>query len=170
MRFFLPDSSGAAVEGLAIAFLQRGQADEASLIFPFDGNMLSAFYLIIQCPQLLQKCFKGLRLLLQNSIDILAENISVFHSARVVCSFCTLPVWLRSNNRKAVFQADQITDSLQGNAGQPEVFELSGSVNGSGIEDNVVMNMSPIGMSCYDKGIALSNYIPILIYRCCNPI
>lgn len=63
---------------LGIAFLQRGQADEAGLIFPFDRDVLSVFYLIIQCPQLLQKCFKGLRLLLQNSIDILTEYISVF--------------------------------------------------------------------------------------------
>ena len=97
---------------LGITFLQRGEADEAGLIFPFDGDVFSVFYLIIQCPQLLKKCFKGLRLLLQNGIDILTENIPVFHSARVVRSFCTLSVWLRSNNRKAVFQTDQITDSL----------------------------------------------------------
>lgn len=35
---------------LGIALLQRGQADEAGLIFPFDRDVLSAFYLIIQCP------------------------------------------------------------------------------------------------------------------------
>lgn len=102
---------------LGIAVLQRGQADEAGLVFPFDRDVFSVFYLIIQCLQFLQKCFEGLRFLLQNSIDILTKNISVFYSARVVCSFCTLPIWLRSNYGKAVFQANQITDFLQGNAG-----------------------------------------------------
>lgn len=97
LAFLLPEKMGTQIR-LGIAFLQRGQADEAGLIFPFDRDVFSVFYLIIQCPQFLQKCFEGLRLLLQNSIDILAENISVFHSPRVVRSFCTFPVWLWSNN------------------------------------------------------------------------
>ena len=61
--FLLPEEINSQI-CLGIAVLQRGQADKTGLIFPFDGNMLSAFYLIIQCPQLLQKCFKGFRLLL----------------------------------------------------------------------------------------------------------
>ena len=114
--FLLPQEMRSQIR-LSITFLQRGQADEAGLIFSYDRKVLSAFYLIIQCLQLLQKCFKGLRLLLQNSIDILTKDISVFYSARVVCSFCTLPIWLRSNNGKAVFQANQIADFLQGDTG-----------------------------------------------------
>lgn len=44
--FLLPEEMSSQIR-LGIAFLQRGQSDEAGLIFPFDGNMLSAFYLII---------------------------------------------------------------------------------------------------------------------------
>ena len=114
--FLLPEEMSSQIR-LGIAFLQRGQANEAGLIFPFDINMLSEFCLIIQCPQFLQKCFKEFRLLLHNSIDILTKNISVFYSARVVRSLRTLPVWLRNNNGKTVFQTDQIADFLQGDTG-----------------------------------------------------
>ena len=46
--FLLPEEMSSQIR-LGIAFLQRGQADEAGLIFPFDRDVLSVFYLIIQC-------------------------------------------------------------------------------------------------------------------------
>lgn len=60
-------------------------------------------------------------------------------------------VRLRGNHGKPVFQTDQITDTLQGKAGQPEVFELPGGINGCGIENDMIMHMGSIRVRCHDK-------------------
>ena len=42
---------------------------------------------------------------------------------------------------------------LQGNAGEPEVFELPASVHGRRIKDDVVVYMGPVRVSCHNEGV-----------------
>ena len=52
-----------------------------------------------------------------------------------------------------MLQADKIAQLLQRQAGAPEVLKFFRAVHRSGIEDNVVMDMSPVCVRCHDKGV-----------------
>lgn len=49
--------------------------------------------------------------------------------------------------------ANQIADFLKRYPGTAKIPKLSAAIHGCGIEDYVIMNVSPIRTSCYDKGI-----------------
>ena len=123
---------------LCISFPQRGQANKPRLIFPLDRNMLAALYLIAQILQFFEQLIKGTEILLQDGVDGIAQEISVFDSVRIGRAFCPLLIRFRGDYRESVFKTDQVADPLQSNTRQPEVFELPGFIQGSGIEHDVV--------------------------------
>ncbi len=72
-----------------------------------------------------------------------------------------------------MFETDEITESLQSECDIPGVFELAVTSEARGIKDDVVMDMSPIGMGGYDKsmipfGEAHGSFVTHLIgfFRC----
>ena len=52
-----------------------------------------------------------------------------------------------------MLQADPVADLLQGHIGTMEIAELPPAVQGSGIENDVVMNVRPISMRGYNEGV-----------------
>lgn len=67
-----------------------------------------------------------------------------------------------------MFQTDQVAQSLNGQSGIIEVLKFVGAVQRSGVEDDMVVYMSAVGMGCNDKrmfsfGKALCQFIPNLI-------
>ena len=52
-----------------------------------------------------------------------------------------------------MLQADHIAQSLNGKTGEEEVIELPGGVQGGGVIDNVVMNVSLVDVSRHNEGV-----------------
>ena len=64
-------------------------------------------------------------------------------------------VRLRCNDGQSVFQTDEITHFLKCETGTPEVSEFSSSIEPGGIEDDVIVDVGPVGMSRdYERVIA----------------
>ena len=68
-------------------------------------------------------------------------------------SLLSLGIRNRLDHRQAVLYTDQITDFLKCDPGPSEVSELFLSIDGGGIEDYMIMDMSAIGMSRNNEGI-----------------
>lgn len=72
-----------------------------------------------------------------------------------------------------MLKADNVAESLQCDSRKPEVTKLPITIQIGRIENDMVMNMSPIHMSCNDKSVfsfceSHSSFIPDLIcfFRC----
>ena len=52
-----------------------------------------------------------------------------------------------------MLQAEYIAQPLQCQSGQMKILKLPGTIQGSGVEDDMVMDMCPVGMSRYDESI-----------------
>ena len=50
-----------------------------------------------------------------------------------------------------MLQADNVAESLQGNSGKPKVPELPVTIQIGGIENDMIMNMSPVHMRRHNK-------------------
>lgn len=50
-----------------------------------------------------------------------------------------------------MLQTDNIAESLQCNPRKPEITKLTVAFQICGIENDMIMNMSPVHMSCHDK-------------------
>ena len=76
---------------------------------------------------------------------------------RGLCPFwhTTFPrkVRLRCNDGQSVFQTDEVAHFLKCETGTPEVSEFSSSVEPGGIEDDVIVNVRPVGMSRDDESV-----------------
>ena len=52
-----------------------------------------------------------------------------------------------------MFQTNQVAQPLHRKGGKPEIFEFPGSVQGSGIINNVVVDVRPVGVGGNDKSV-----------------
>ena len=52
-----------------------------------------------------------------------------------------------------MFQADQIAQPLYCKGGKPEIFELPGPIQGSGIINNVIVDVRPVSVGSNDKSV-----------------
>jgi hypothetical protein len=52
-----------------------------------------------------------------------------------------------------MLQTNQVTQPLHCKGGEPEIFEFPGSVQGSRIINNVVVDVRPVGVCCNDKSV-----------------
>ena len=52
-----------------------------------------------------------------------------------------------------MLQADQIAQPLHRKGGKPEIFEFPGPIQGSGIINNVVVDVRPVGVGGNDKSV-----------------
>ena len=77
----------------------------------------------------MQQGIEGRRIFLQNGINVLLQNIPIFHVARILRPFRALPVRLGGDDGQSVLQTDQIADFLKCKTGQPEIFKLSAAVD-----------------------------------------
>ena len=50
-----------------------------------------------------------------------------------------------------MLQTDNVAESLQGNSGKPKVSELPVTLQIGGIENNMIVDMSPVHMCCHNK-------------------
>ena len=101
----------------------------------------------------MEEIFKVLWLSGEDTVDLIADMIPQFWPLRIICPLYTLMVRLRFNNGQTVFQADPVSDLLQGHVGAMEIAELPPAVQGSGIENDAVMNVRPVGMRSNDEGM-----------------
>ena len=49
-----------------------------------------------------------------------------------------------------MLQADNVAESLQGNSGKPKVPELPVTIQIGGIENDMIVDMSPVHMCCHN--------------------
>ena len=91
------------------------------------------------------------RFLIQAFQNIFPDDIPHAHTFRVLCSPLPLTRLYLWNNRKSMLQTDNVTKSLQYYSGKPEIPELPVTLQIGGIENDVVMNMCPVHMSCNNK-------------------
>ena len=52
-----------------------------------------------------------------------------------------------------MFQTDQVAQPLHRKGGKPEIFELSGPIQGGRIINNVVVDVRPVGVGSNDKSV-----------------
>ena len=137
------------LDGIAhgmIAFCRRrcsfpqfvGTAD--LLLLALRRRVLATLHLVALLYQLLKKNFKVLRLLCKDGVDDSAQAVTVASSRRVNDALLPFPIRLVLDGGELMFQADQIAQPLYCKGGKPEIFELPGPIQGSGIINNVVVN------------------------------
>ena len=120
---------------LGITFPERRETDETLLLFSLYGDLFAALDFISGLLKILNKLFKAVRTCaLKNCIDIPADLIAQVLPFRIFCSFLAVAIRLRFDDGQAMLETDQITDSLQRNTRQPEVFEFAGCIQRCGIE------------------------------------
>lgn len=121
--------------------------------YTFHRCEFSALDLISLLFQFFQKFFVTARLVRKDAVNHTAQLIAVAFFWRVKYTLLPLPVGLYFNHRQAVFQANQVTQPLHRKGGKPEIFEFPGSVQGSGIINNVVVDVRPVGVGSNDKSV-----------------
>ena len=62
-----------------------------------------------------------------------------------------IALWL--DHRQAVFDADHVTQALDGKRRPPEVAELACAVKCRGVEDDVIVDMRPVDMRGNRKSV-----------------
>ena len=138
---------------LGISFAQGSQTDESLLILSSERLMLSILEDIAHRCQQLDQFVEVLGLLPKRLIDGGTEFVTVACPLGIHRSFHTLLAGLRRDDRQAMLQADHIAQSLNGKTGEEEVVELSGSVQGGGVINDVVMNVSLVDVGCHNEGV-----------------
>ena len=71
----------------------------------------------------------------------------------IYCSFHTLLTGLRRDDRQAMLQADHIAQSLNGQTGEEEVVELPAGIQGGGVINDVIMNVSLVNVGRHNEGV-----------------
>ena len=125
---------------LAIAGTQSAETDKTLLPLALHRRVLATLHLVALLYQLLKKNFKVLRLLCKDGVDDSAQAVTVASSRRVNDALLPFPIRLVLDGGELMFQADQIAQPLYCKGGKPEIFELPGPIQGSGIINNVVVN------------------------------
>ena len=138
---------------LGISFAQRSQTDESLLILSTERLVLSILEDIAHRCQQLNQIIEVLGLLPKRLIDGGTEFVTMTCPLGIYCSFHTLLAGLRCDDRQAMLQADHIAQSLNGQTGEEEVVELPGGIQGGGVIDNVVMNVSLVDVGCHNEGV-----------------
>ena len=138
---------------LAIAGAQCAETDKALLPCALHRCVLTTLHLIALLLQLLQKNFKVLRLLCKDGVDDSAQAVTVTFFRWVDDALLPFPIGLFLNDGQLVFQADQIAQPLYCKGGKPEIFELPGPIQGSGIINNVVVDVRPVSVGSNDKSV-----------------
>ena len=151
-----------------IPLTQRIETDKPLLIFPFDRSIFAPLDFIAHFFQLTQKGIKVSGRIFQDSVNIVANLVSVGGALLIDRSLSPLGIGHLFNDGQPMFQTDQVAQSLNDQSGIIEVLELVDTVQRGGIEDYVVVYMGTVGMSCNDKrmfslGKALCQFIPNLI-------
>ena len=138
---------------LRISFTQGTKSDESLLILSTERFVLSVLEDIAHRRQQLDQLVEVLRLLSKRLIDGGTEFVTVACPLGIHRSFHTLLARLRCDDRQAMLQADHIAQSLNGKTGEEEVIELPSGVQGGGVIDDVVMNVSPVDVSRHNEGV-----------------
>lgn len=120
-----------------ISFAQRIEADESLLGFPFDRSILAPLDFIAHFFQLTQKGIKVSGRFFQNSVNILANLVSVGGALLIDRSLSPLGIGHLFDDGQPMFQTDQVAQSLNGQSGIVEVFEFVGAVQRGGVEDDM---------------------------------
>lgn len=102
---------------------------------------------------LLQKRFVILRLPRKDCVDDSAQAVTVTFLGRIDDALLPFPVGLVLDGGELMFQTNQVAQPLYCKGGKPEIFELPGSVQGSGIINNVVVDVRPVGVGGNDKSV-----------------
>lgn len=114
----------------------------------------SALYRLIPALPYFIACFfqeseehgKVLRSFLQTVLDRCADLISHGMAHGVDCSLAAILIWFLIDDGIAIFQADNVAQSLQSKSRVEEVLEFPCSVKECGAKDNVVMDMCSVCM------------------------
>ena len=106
----------------------------------FLFRVLATLHLISILLQLLQKNFKVLRFFCKDGVNDSAQTVTVTFLGRIDDAILPFPIRLVLDGGELMFQADQIAQPLYCKGGKPEIFELPGPIQGSGIINNVVVN------------------------------
>ena len=138
---------------LGISFAQGSQTDESLLILSTERLVLSILEDIAHRCQQPDQLVEVFWLLTKCLIDGGTKLVTMTCPLGIYRSFYTLLAGLWCDDRQAMFQADHIAQSLNGQTGEEEVIELPGGVQRSGVKDNVVMNMSLIDMGRHYEGV-----------------
>ena len=97
----------------AVPCAQCAKTDKAFLPCTFDRSVLSSFDFIALLFQLLKKGFKICRLLVQQyAIDYGTQLIPITFSGWIKGALLPLPVRLDFNDRKLMFQTNQVAQPL----------------------------------------------------------
>ena len=115
--------------------------------------MFAALHLIVLLLQLLQKRFVILRLFYKDGVDDSAQAVTVAFFGWVDDALLPFPVGLVLDGGELMFQTNQVAQPLHRKGGKPEIFEFPGSVQGSRIINNVVVNVRPVDVGGNDKSV-----------------
>ena len=118
-----------------------------------DGRPLARFVLAPGLHQEGDQFLKVFRISLHSRVNGCPQIVTVGSPLGVLGALFSFPVGARHYDRKPMLQTQPVTDPLQGQPGQMEIPELPGAVQGGGIEDDVIVDMRPVGVGGNDKGV-----------------
>ena len=114
--------------------------------------MLPLLHLITCCFHSFYKSCEIFGTVGDSSIDIITDGLPYSLAFCIFGAFVSFRIRPGCNNRKTVFQADQVAHPLESKAGKPEVPEFFSAVHGNRIIQNMIVNMGPVCVRCDDEG------------------
>ena len=138
---------------LAVPDTQSFESDKAFLPCTFDRGVLAALNLIALLFQLLQKIFVVGGFLLQNFVDDAAQPVAVAFPRRVSNALLPFPVRLLFDYGELMLQTNQVAQPLYCQPREEKIPEFSCTIQRSGIVDDMIVNVFPVGMGGNDKGV-----------------
>ena len=138
---------------LAIACAQCAEPDKAFLPLALHRRVLAMLHLISLLLQLLQKNFKVLRLFCKDGVNNSTQAVTVAFFGWVDDALLSFPIRLVLDGGELVLQADQIAQPLHRKGGEPKVAELFSTIQCRRVENNVVVDVRPVGVGSNDKSV-----------------